>query len=162
MDKLQLKGVEKDMLESNLGEVSLVARRLVHDAVSASGIDISKFEVSNELLKACSQSHNKYRMHLLDKEKDNEVVERQKKRKCVTEELHDAKKRKLELEKTVEKLLDGADKKAKDAEKMKNPLQLIMESNAARKRAKDLKKKEIPQLEKEVEQLEKELKQMKK
>ena len=63
-----------------------------------------------------------------------------------------SKKAKEDLEKVSKKLVNTADKKAKEAEKQKDytaTKALLVESNAARSRSEEIQKKEIPGQEKE-------------
>ena len=59
-------------------------------------------------------------MYLMEKKEEKEKTEKGRKRKALEEDLIAAKKEKLELERVLKKLLDTADKKAKDAEKKKD------------------------------------------
>ena len=68
------------------------------------------------------------------------------------EELASAKKAKEDLEKVSKKLVNTADKKAKEAEKQKDStaMKALLESNSARSRSGEIQKKEIPGQEKEI------------
>ena len=71
------------------------------------------------------------------------------------------KEEKLELERVSKKLLDTADKKAKDAEKKKDVTvmkALLIESNASRERAEQIQKKDIPAQDKEIKKIEEKIK----
>ena len=86
-----------------------------------------------------------------------------KKRRALEEELGSVKKKKRELESIAQRLIDTADKKAKDAEKQKNASQmkaLIMESNASREKSEKLQKRDILAQEKEIQDLQKQLKEL--
>ena len=77
------------------------------------------------------------------------------------EDLTSAKKAKEDLVKVSKKLVDTADRKAKEAEKQKDATAmkaLLMESNAARSRSEEIQKKEIPAQEKEIKKIEEKIK----
>ena len=111
--------VNKEVLTPNLQEVSLQAIRLVHSSVLAQNIKVADFIVTEALLSSCSHASNRYNMYLMEKKEEEEKTEKGRKRKALEEDLIAAKKEKLELERVSKKLLDTADKKAKDAEKRK-------------------------------------------
>ena len=77
------------------------------------------------------------------------------------EELTSAKKAKENLENVSKKLVNAADKKAKEAEKQKDSTAmkaLLVESNASRSRSEEIQKKEIPGREKEIKKIEERIK----
>ena len=83
----------------------------------------------------------------MDQSKQAQETEKSRKRKALQEELTAAKKQKLELQKTAEKLVLSADKKAEQAEKKKDTVQLkalLIESNTLRKRSQDILKVDVP------------------
>ena len=95
-------------------------------------------------------------MYLME---EKEKTEKGRKRKALEEDLIAAKK--LELERVSKKLLDTADKKAKDAEKKKDATvmkALLIESNASRERAEQIQKKDIPAQDKEIKKIEEKIK----
>ena len=62
----------------------------------------------------------------------------------------------MELESILKKLLDTADKKAKDVEKKKDATvmkALLIESNASREREEQIQKKDIPAQDKEIKKI---------
>ena len=72
-----------------------------------------------------------------------------------------AKKRKRELEVTVENIVELAGKKAKETEKKTNVVTiktLLKESNASRKNSQEIMKTDVPKQEKEIKEVEKKLK----
>ena len=77
------------------------------------------------------------------------------------EELTSAKKAKEDLEKVSKKLVNTADKEAKEAERQKDSTAmkaLLVESNAARSRSEEIQKKAIPGQEKEIKKIEERIK----
>ena len=125
--------VNKEVLAPNLQEVSLKAIRLVHSSVIAQNIKVADFVITEALLSSCSHASNRYNMYLMEKKEEKEKTE-----KKLTE------KEKLELERVSKKLLDTADKNAKDAEKKKDAIVMkafLIESNASRKEQNKSKRK---------------------
>ena len=128
--------VNKEVLAPNLKAVSLTALHLIHDTISEGQIEISDYIITNELLTSCSHTSNRYRMYLMERQKEDQEPEKKiGKRKALQEELIAAKKRKTELQATAQKLVDSADMKAKEAEKRTDVATLkallIKESNAS-------------------------------
>ena len=81
------------------------------------------------------------------RKKKRRRLRREERERPLEEDLIAAKKEKLELERVSKKLLDTADKKAKDAEKKKDATvmkALLIESNASKERAEQIQKKDIP------------------
>ena len=151
--------VNKEVLSPNLQELSLQAIRLVHSSVLAQ--KVADFIITEALLSSCNHASNRYNMHLMEKKEEKEKTEKGRKRKALEENLIAAKKEKLELERVSKKLLDTADKKAKDAEKKKDATvmkALLMESNASRERAEQIQKKDIPAQDKEIKKIEEKIK----
>ena len=100
-------------------------------------------------------------MYLMEKKEEKEKTEKGRKRKALEEDLIAAKKEKLELERVSKKLLDTADKKAKDAGKKKDATvmkALLIESNASRERAEQIHMKDIPAQDKEINKIEEKIK----
>ena len=102
-------------------------------------------------------------MFLVEKRTEKEHTVRVKKIKALGEELGSAKNKKEELESVAKKLIDTADKKAKEAGKQKDAIQmnaLLMESNASRERSEKLQKRDIPTQEKAIQYQSKQLKEL--
>ena len=117
--------------------------------------------VVNDALLSCAHARNRYQMYLMERKAEQERTEKGQKRKDLMEELTSAKKAKGDLEKVSKKLVNTADKKAKEAEKQKDSTAmkaLLGESNAARSRSEEIQKKEIPGQEKEIKKIEERIK----
>ena len=152
--------MNKEVLAPNLQETSLVAMRLVH-----SSMQVAKCKVglccNDALLSSCAHATNRYQMYLMERKPEQERTEKGQKRKALMEELTSAKKAKEDLEKVSRKLVNTADKKAKEAEKQKDSTAmkaLLVESNAARSRSEEIQKKGIPGQEKEIKKIEERIK----
>ena len=127
--------VNKEVLAPNLQETSLVAMRLVHSSMQAAKCKVADFVVNDVLLSSCAHVRNRYQIYLMERKAVQERTEKGQIRKAFMEELTSAKKAKEDLEKVSKKLVNTADKKAKEAEKQKDSTAmkaLLVESNAAR------------------------------
>ena len=155
--------VSKEILNPNLQEMSLRAIRLIYSLLSTEKTKLTEFYISKELLFPCNHASNRYNMHMIEKETEKEDKVKGKESRALEEELGSVKKRKRELEGIVQRLIDTADKKAKEAEKQKNANQmkaLLMESNASREKSVRLQKRDIPAQENEIQDLQKQLKEL--
>ena len=153
--------VNKEVLAPNLQETSLVAMRLVHSSMQVAKCKVGDFVVNDALLSSCAHARNRYQMYLMERKAEQERTEKGQKRKALVEELTSARKAKEDLEKVSKKLVNTADKKAKEAEKQKDSTAmkaLLVESNAARSRSEGIQKKEIPGQEKEIKKIEERIK----
>ena len=148
--------VNKDSLKDNLQETSLVSRRIVFDALK--GVNLSNYVIPKALLESCKHASERYKKFLATKEKNEEAQTKERKRKALSAEILDVKKRKLQLEKRATSMTDEANLKYLEAEKSKKPRDLIIEANASRAKADELREKSIPDLEKTIKNLEKEMK----
>lgn len=149
--------VNKDILSVNLQKQTLKAMRTVTDALNNLGSKVEDFVVTKDILQSCKSSYTRYNLFLEEKKKAKEQRNFERKRKQAEEELADAKKMKLSLEKVKTKLLKDADEKAFRAEK-KNNFGLLVQSNAFRAKAAE-KDKEIEKKSSKIEQLELKIKQ---
>ena len=149
---------EQGGLAPNLQETSLVAMRLVHSSMQAAKCKVTDFVVNDALLSSCAHARNRYQMYLMERKAEQVRTEKGQKRKVLMEELTSAKKAKEDLEKVSKKLVNTADKKAKEAEKQKDSTAMIVESNAARSRSEEIQKQEIPGQEKEIKKIEERIK----
>ena len=146
--------VNKEVLAPNLQETSLVAMRLVCSSMQVAKCKIVDFVVNDALRSSCAHARNRYQMYLMERKAEQERTEKGQKRKALMEELTSAKK-------ASKKLVNTADKKAKEAEKQKDSTAmkaLLVESNAARSRSEEIQKKEIPGQEKEIKKIEERIK----
>ena len=101
-------------------------------------------------------------MYLMGKKnKEDQEPEKIRKRKALQEDLISAKERKTELQVTAQKLVESANKKAKETEKridVATLKALLIESNASQKRSQEIMKKEVPKQEQEIKKMEEKLK----
>lgn len=109
--------INKEILIENLKEESLIAQRVVYDAVSHAG-GVEKVEISHKMIQSVRSSHSRYREALESQKRMNAAAAQKcgekKKRDLEVEELRN-KKRKL-LEETS-KTLAEMDERLKDLKK---------------------------------------------
>ena len=118
--------------------------RLVQNSVFVNNMKVADFVITEDLLSPCSHASSRHKMYLVEKKTDKEQTEKAKKRKALKEELTVAKKKKKELQRVSEQMVEAADEKAKEAEKRKDKVgmkALLMESNASRNKSKISRKK---------------------
>ena len=152
--------VNKEVLAPNMQEVSLQAIRLIHSSMLAQETSVADFVISEELLSSCNHASNRYKMYLMDKQREKEDKEKGRKRKALQDELVVAKKKKLELESVAKRLFDNADKRSKEAAKKSDAAimkALVIESNTLREKAQKIQKKDIPAQVKEIHEIEKKI-----
>ena len=143
----------KMVLETNMGEKTLVARRTIKDYIRYIG-GVEKFSISDELTKSCSLAHRRYKAYLEEK---RTTVVKSGKRKLAEEEVVGLKKRKVELEKNAAYLRTEYERKSDKADNvstMKEQLALFTSANALRKCAKQKEEEEIASISKEIEEKE--------
>ena len=61
----------KKFLHPNLKAVSLTAPCLIHDTISEGQIEIGDYIITDELLTSCSHASNRYRMYLMERQKED-------------------------------------------------------------------------------------------
>ena len=108
--------VNKEVLNPNLQEMSLRAIRLIYSSLSTENTKLAEFHISEELLFSCIHTSNRYKMHMIEKKTEKEDKVKGKKRRALKGELGSVKKKKGECERIAQRLIDTADKKAKEAE----------------------------------------------
>ena len=148
--------MNNEVLVPNMHEVGMTAIHLIHSAILAADTKVADFTITEELLTSCNHASNRYWMHFMDKKTEEEETERGRKRKDLEVELVAAKKRKKELEATVQKLIASADTKAKEAEEQNEVVimkSLLLESNASRQKSQVTIKKEIPKQDDEIKEI---------
>ena len=128
--------VNRQVEADNMTGQTLIARRLVCDHVNACGGVMNVDVTSKQLLISCSSARHKYFAHLEDEKKKHGNDERNRKRKCIEDEVDSLRKKKVAYEKDVESLTTDADNLAVKAEKEAN-VTLITKSNAMRRGAKE-------------------------
>ena len=109
--------LNKEILQENLKEKSLVAQRIVYDTLKVSNVKLDQFVIKPDLRKSCKLAYQRYR---LEQEKSKYCAKeksKSEKRKMKLEEINALKKQKLSLERTIDSLRDGIEKESLAAEK---------------------------------------------
>ena len=92
--------VNKELLIENMLEETVVAQRVVYDAILTAGMDVKNIHVNPKMIASVRQSHAAYEVGLLAKQqKENEEqlkLKEEKKRKALIRSLQQQKKIKLQ------------------------------------------------------------------
>ena len=128
--------VHKEALAPYLKEDSLKAICLVHDTTSAEQIEIAEFVITDDLLTSCSCANNRYKMYLMDKEKEAQEPEKARK-KSSARRVDSSKEKERGTRSNCTEVSKSDDKKGKEAEKKTDVATmkaLLIEANASRKK----------------------------
>ena len=133
--------VNKDALQNNMLERTLVAKRIILDRVKSALAGnvkmVYKLDVNKEMMRQCRASRMRYEQHLTQLRNENKMTEKETKKRKLKEEIACEASKKIKMESVVKKLIADADKLAKKAEDESN-LKLLAESNESRKKSRDL------------------------
>jgi hypothetical protein len=122
--------INKEVEEINIAERTLIAKRIIIDAVRAAG-GINKVEITPRLLISASSAYSRYEAFLQDEKKKKETETINRKRKALDEEIMGLKKKKSALNYDIETMNSLADDYALKAEHQRN-LTFISTSNSLR------------------------------
>ena len=150
--------VNKQLIDTNMKEKSLVSQRLIHDKILSENVNVSTFQISPELRKSCMLASQRYKQDL-EKQKMEKIAQGEGlKRKLKCEELENLKRKKKELETTITDMRKGVETETLKADK--NQDLAAMSKAAAILRAVKEKEKTLAVLCNAQENVEKELKMM--
>lgn len=141
--------VHKQTTAQNIKKHSLIARRLIIQAVRKAG-GPTRVPLTTSLLSYAGNSRAKYEEYLEEEKKKEENKKAAQKRKAELEEVEQMRKKARQMEKDINSLRQSADSKAEEAERSQK-LEILTESNALRKRAKE-KEEELQILQKKIKQ----------
>lgn len=144
--------INKETIVENLKKRSVVARRLIIDAVRKAG-GPTKLPITKELLCYASNARKMYHAYLETERAATERAKVAEKRKAEIQEIEDLKVKRQRLQKDVDFLEKSANEKADEAEK-KGCLPLLTQSNALRRGARE-KKEEMAKLDEQIKNKEK-------
>ncbi|CAM4635460.1 unnamed protein product [Leuciscus chuanchicus] len=147
--------VNKDMLVENLKERSLIALRLVQDAMAERAVDEA---LPKDLIQHCKGARMRYMQYLEDEKKNKEQTANEKKRKELHQDIENVKAKQRRIMKSSEMMQKEADEMAMKAEK-KQDFTLLSKSNAYRKSVAE-KKEELQALAKTLEDLQESIKKL--
>ena len=122
------------------------ALRIVHGHLNAKDVQAKNIKITREMIKSVKASRQRYSIHLEEKFKVNSKNEKELKRKVVSEEIEQVRKRKRHLQSSIDELLKDADEMAQKAQDTEN-FKTLERSNNLRK-ADRLKKAEIDECDK--------------
>ena len=136
--------INKEVLQNNMIEKSVVARRQVYDGVSglllakdASVKEVFKIDINSEILKYCRGARAKYQCYLDEKIAEKRTAAETSKVTELNSLLQSEKDKICQFESSIERLNKDADQLALDAERKGN-LGLLKKSNLSRKRSADV------------------------
>ena len=135
--------INKETATDNLSEKSLMARRLIIDAVNQVG-DITLFPLTKELLSCASSARKKYYEYRVKEKADEKEKENMRKRKLDDAQQAEKKAKCARLAEDIKNLEAAADSKAMEAEKEEN-MHILIQSNALRRKAME-KKEEMKKM----------------
>ena len=145
--------VNKDMLKPNMQEKTLVAKRMIHSAISASGVkSAADFTIPRSMRESCKPARSRYGIYLDDQKKEKKNIKKKRKNDEIGYKLDAAVTKKLALDKDVMSLTEEADAKAKKAA-AKRDMSILEASNALRDRAHAITKKDLQKVTEEIEAL---------
>ena len=153
--------INKDSLKTNLDGTTLVALRACYDHLLANGNEVKTFPITKELMVSCKLASRRYKDEL-DKNKESSAnLERDRKRKIISDEIITVKKTKLDTEKLVKELVAEVDslfkQAAGDGVSLEQMRVMVVKGQSLKDSAKD-KEKVIASLADTLDEMEKKLK----
>ena len=116
-------------------EATFVAQRIIKDRLIAAG-GVLSVPITAKMLISVRSSSSRYKNDLQKKKKENETTEQNSKRKLVLEEIEVIKKRKIEVQKDKDAMVQKADQLYDEAETTRK-LALVSQANSLKKSAKE-------------------------
>ena len=107
--------VNKEVIQHNQQERSLISQRLIYDSVQSSGIALHEFEVTPEH-RSCRLASQRYRQELENTKQEKESTTQELKRKNKAEEIEQVKKQKLNIQNLIASLRDGLEQETLNAD----------------------------------------------
>ena len=144
--------VNKQLMDTNMKEKSLVSQRIFYDKIT-SGSSISSFVITPEMRKSYMVAGQRYKEELKKAKEDKVRSEQSLKRKAKCEELENVKRRKADLQTTINALRDSIEQEALSADKNQDLSAICKAASLLRSVEKTL-----PGLEAAQENIEKDLK----
>ena len=125
----------KQYIKENQSENCLVSLRVIHNHLTSKKVTANSITITADMMKSVRSARLRYEQLQLETSKEKKVIEKQMKRKIVTNELKQVKQKKIRLQESVCELVKDADKLSLNAEE-KNNLRLLSRSNDLPKLAK--------------------------
>lgn len=136
--------VNKEVMEENLQEHLLIARRVIRDHVTSVG-GLLNVTYTEQLLLSASSAKHKYHTYL---DEQRRLKQKTLKRKGLMDEITEIQAQKKRMEEDIRVLLESADETAEKAE-LQGELGLISKSNGLRRAAKEM-ERSLETLEKQL------------
>ena len=127
----------KNIERENMTEGTFVAQRIIKDRIIAAG-GVLSVPITAKMLISVRSSYSRYKDDLQKKKQENETTEQNSKRKLVLEEIEVIKKRKIEVQKDKDAMVQKADQLYDEAETTRK-LALVSQANSLKKSAKEKK-----------------------
>ena len=124
----------KEVLEQNLSERNLMAKRVIKDFIKHVG-GIQNIEVTKELLQSAQSARQMYFSYLEESKKCKELKAKSEKRKLMEDEVETIRKKYKQFGTDIEILNESADENMRLAEEKQN-LSFVSKANALRNKAK--------------------------
>lgn len=152
--------VNKNMLQPNQKELSLVNRRLIYDHMKAKQIDPATYKPNDDLRKAVRGARTKQRNELKARKKDEQKSELTKNREKIDQDIKTTKSAKEDLNNLCSQLQKDYEDLMSKAASDKSSAHVLAVKADSLKRTRDDKIKEIEKLEGVIEDLGKRRKMM--
>ena len=85
--------INKEILDNNLQEKSLISRRLIYSHFTSENIVLHEYVIPQALKKSCKLANGRYKLALEDSKKETVETEKSRKRKLKLEEIANVKKK---------------------------------------------------------------------
>ena len=131
----------KEFMVENQSENSLKSLRIINDHLESNDVNASTITITGNMMKSVKASRQRYEIFQEEKKKEQRKTGKDLKRKIITDEIEEVRKKKQHLQSSVDELVKDADELALVAEEKKD-MKILERSNDLRKAAR-LKKVEI-------------------
>ena len=112
--------VNKELINTNMKEKSLIAQRIIRDKIVSEGGKVSEFGISSDLRKSCMLASQSYKQNLKEQREHKVNSGKSLKFKTKCEELENLKRRKTDLENTIDSLHKSFESETLKADKEQN------------------------------------------
>ena len=148
--------INKEVMVENLQNKSLCAQRLVCDVLNSSKKDIHEIEITNKMVTSCKSARSRYVTALEEAKESQKRDANNNKRKLITDEIENVKRKRMEVELCV-KSLNKDINVCCDKGETNHDISMFLKANALRK-AVTQKESTIADLDHAIQQLEEDLK----
>ena len=104
--------INKLTSDVNMEEESLIAQRVIYDALSSANADAATFPISKQMRESCKKARQRQKLAAEQKKSDEVSSAKTLKRKLKGEEVKEMKKKKLDLQQTIETLRKSLNEEA--------------------------------------------------